>query len=111
MKIGELGPAGPGGACASDITVSNNLIAHGGRIHPAGIGVWISHSPRNRIVHNTIDDFYYTGISLGWTWGYGQSFAHDNLVADNRITRIGQGVLSDMGGIYTLRVCRCPPCH
>jgi hypothetical protein len=102
IKIGEIGGVGPGGVYASDNTVSDNLIVHGGRMHPAGIGVWVSHSPRNRIIHNTIDDFYYTGVSLGWSWGYGPSQTHDNLVAHNRITRIGQGVLSDMGGIYTL---------
>lgn len=84
--------------------VRSNLIAHGGRMHAAGMGVWVGHSPFNVIEHNEICDFYQTGISIGWSWGYGPSQAHDNLAAYNRIYHIGQGVTDDMGGIYTLGV-------
>ncbi|MCC6679456.1 MAG: right-handed parallel beta-helix repeat-containing protein [Phycisphaeraceae bacterium] len=87
------------------VTVRDCTIAHAGRIHPAGVGIWIGHASYNLIEHNDIHDLYYSGISVGWTWGYDTpSQAHDNEIAWNDVHQIGQGVLSDMGGIYTLGV-------
>ncbi len=85
-------------------TIRNCLIAHGGRLHPAAIGIWIGPSPYNVIEHNDVHDFYYSGFSVGWTWGYGKSLAHHNDIGFNHVYDIGQGVLSDMGGIYTLGI-------
>ena len=67
-----------------------------------GVGILVGQSPNNIVEHNEIHDLYYTGISLGWTYGYGRSLATHNTVASNHVWNIGQGVLSDMGGIYNL---------
>ena len=89
----------------SHITVRDCKISGGGRLHPAAHGVWVGQSSHNTILNNEISDLFYTSVSLGWIWGYHQpSRAHDNEVAYNHMHTLGQGVLSDMGGVYTLGV-------
>lgn len=82
--------------------ISDCEISGGGRIHAAGVGILVGRSTGNLIEHNHIHDFFYTGISLGWEWGYAESECYGNVVEWNHIHDIGRGVLSDMGGIYLL---------
>ena len=88
----------------SGIVVSENYIHNIGIVYPAAVGVWIGQSSGNTVAHNEIGDTYYTAISLGWTWGYGPTAAHDNRIEFNNIYNIGRGLLSDMGCIYSLGV-------
>jgi hypothetical protein len=68
------------------------------------VGVLITHASGCRIAHNRIRDLFYSGISCGWVWGYGDSLTRDVVIEGNHISELGHGVLSDLGGIYTLGV-------
>ncbi|MGE4232494.1 MAG: right-handed parallel beta-helix repeat-containing protein [Bacteriovoracia bacterium] len=89
---------------SGDHIVEENLLYSGGRLYPAGVGVLVQKSHKNVIEQNIIHDFYYTGISIGWTWGYDGTLEYDNQILSNHIWNIGLGVMSDLGGIYTLGV-------
>jgi lysophospholipase L1-like esterase len=95
--------AGPEGEVRG-ISVRDCTIAHGGRIHSAAVGVWIGHASECTVEHCHIHDLTYTGISVGWVWGYAESKSHHNRILHNHIHDIGHGVLSDMGAVYTLGV-------
>lgn len=82
--------------------IDNNLITHCGRVNPEGCGIVLTHAADTKVTHNEISDLYYTGISVGWTWGYYGSYAQRNEISFNRIENIGQGRMADMGGVYTL---------
>ncbi|MFI5387401.1 MAG: right-handed parallel beta-helix repeat-containing protein, partial [Fimbriimonadales bacterium] len=102
IKIGEMQNVTDPELLTEKCNVVVNFIHGGGRLHPAAVGIWVGQNPHNWIGGNFIWDLYYTGISVGWSWGYQPNGAHHNSIVGNRISLIGQGVLSDMGGIYTL---------
>ena len=88
--------------------ITDNDIGDGGHVYPSAVGVWLGQAGENRIAHNHVHDFWYTGISLGWTWGYETSLNVGNVVERNHIHHIGQPsgqdapILQDMGAIYTI---------
>ena len=82
--------------------ITDCTIRQGGRFNPEGTGVALTHVSDSKVLHCDIYDFFYTGVSVGWTWGFQGSVAQRNEVAFNRIYGLGKGIMSDMGGVYTL---------
>ncbi len=84
------------------IDIINNSVSSYGRVFFNAVGILVINANTVNVSNNEIHDGYYTAISVGWVWGYGYTVTSNNRICDNLIYNIGQGWLSDMGGIYTL---------
>ena len=91
----------PNGPHSRRITVANNEITNGGHLFPGSVGVFVGENPDNKVVYNHIYNLPWMGISVGSLQTFEPSQAVDNLIEHNHVHHIGQGVLSDVGGIYT----------
>lgn len=91
-------------AKTSNIDVTDCHIKYYGRIYNNSIGVLITHATDCDITYNEIHDGWYTAVSVGWNWGYTDNPTNNIKVQNNLIYNIGNGWLSDMGGIYTLGI-------
>lgn len=112
--LADLGAGGIkiGGASVSGLRhdqtgynhVTGNTIHHGGEVFLSGVGIAMLHTFNNHVAHNHIHDLYYSAISCGWVWGVKDCISRENRIEYNLIHDLGFGILSDMGGIYTLGV-------
>ena len=89
---------------SENITVKDCHITKYGRIFNNAIGILLTHAIDCELSNNEIHEGWYTGISVGWTWGYGHNPTNNIKICNNLIYDIGNGWLSDMGGIYTLGI-------
>lgn len=91
-------------ATTKNINVTDCHIAYYGRIFNNAIGILLTHAYDCDLKYNEIHDGWYTGVSVGWNWGYADHPTDKIDISNNLIYNIGNGWLSDMGGIYTLGV-------
>ncbi len=91
-------------ATTQKINVRDCHIGYYGRIFNNAIGILLTHAYDCELMNNEIHDGWYTGVSVGWNWGYSDNSTDKIKIKDNLIYNIGNGWLSDMGGIYTLGI-------
>lgn len=87
-----------------NIVIADNEIGYYGDVYPSAVGILLMNAEGCYVGHNHIHHGWYSGISVGWHWGYERSISRDNIIEYNYIHHIGQGLLSDMGAIYTLGI-------
>lgn len=91
-------------ATTRNINITDCHISYYGRIYNNAIGILLVHAADCNLSNNEIHDGWYTGISVGWIWGYTDNPTNNIKICNNLIYNIGNGWLSDMGGIYTLGI-------
>ena len=103
VRIGEAGRQ-TGTRATGRNTVHDCFLHDGSADYYGAIPLWIGQASDNRLTHNEICDFNYTGISVGWSWGFAETTCHRNEIAWNHLHHLGRGVLYDMAAIYTLGI-------
>ncbi|MBW8806708.1 MAG: right-handed parallel beta-helix repeat-containing protein [Catenulisporales bacterium] len=98
-------------------TVSENWISHVGQDYSDAVGIWAGYTRTLTISHNDIGHTPYSGMSLGWGWGYaspcsmqsaqglktcahGTIYAGGNQILNNHVHDV-MNILNDGGPIYT----------
>lgn len=104
VKISGAELDGPPTDRTGHIRVTDNRILHVGRVFHQSCGVLLMHAFGCDLLHNEVAHTCYTGISCGWSWGYGETISRNNRIENNLIHDICEGVLSDNGAVYLLGV-------
>jgi hypothetical protein len=104
VRAGETSYENDSVGVVTGLLITDNAVEDSGYTVEAGAGVLVHQATSSAVEHNHIHNLKYTGVSTGWTWGYGPTVNTALRVAKNLIHDIGLGILSDMGCIYNLGV-------
>lgn len=102
IRIGQM--VSPVLASTSSIKIISNEVCYGGNVFPSGVGINIHRAMDVAIIDNYVHHHRYSGIVVGWQLGYAPSYTGNILVQGNYVRDIGQHILCDQGGIYTLGI-------
>lgn len=102
IKVGEAEPPKAARLATGFTKLVDNVVSRTGQDFPGAVGIWIAHSYGNVVQGNVVANTSYSGISVGWQWGYGAATSGDNEIRNNVLWNIGQGQMADLAGIYTL---------
>lgn len=81
--------------------IANNFITRTGQDYYGTCAIAAGYPAGIKIMHNTIRNVPYTGISVGYGWTGEDNAMHDNTIAFNDIAR-AMSLMADGAGIYTL---------
>lgn len=102
VKIGGSELDGSPADRTAFIHLVDNRIRHVGRVFHQSCGILLTHAHNCDLLHNEVAHTCYTGISVGWSWGYQETVTRNIRIENNHIHDICEGVLSDNGGLYLL---------
>lgn len=98
IKVGpRVAPANPLLQSGKNV-ITDNHIHDSGQIFHSVFGIQVANSNEDVITHNHIHHQPYTGIIVG----IGGDTAMGTVIEFNDVHHIGLGMLSDLGGIYTI---------
>jgi hypothetical protein len=102
VKVGlsAQSPTDTGASGANQVI--GNTVAETGKLFPGAVAIWLGQTWDNSVQMNTVYNTTYTGISVGWSWGYATATSGRNLIKGNLLYNIGQRNIGDIAGIYTL---------
>eukprot|EP00038_Savillea_parva_P029673 m.72673 g.72673 ORF g.72673 m.72673 type:complete len:990 (+) comp8796_c0_seq1:170-3139(+) len=106
LRIGRGKPLSdePPGATTGNVTVTDCTFVFGSHVYHEGNGILLQHASNNTIQRTEVAHHNHCGINVGWTWDYSPSAANHNIVQDCHVHHLGNGDLSDLGGIYLLGI-------
>lgn len=90
------------GGLTHHVRILRNSLKGLGRVLTGSAGIWSGQAYHVSISDNWITDLFYSGISVGWFYKGADGATVANRIENNRVENYGRGLLSDMGGIYTL---------